>query len=126
MLNTFIIRIMLCHVLALFSLYYPSISQSADANDQYLVMGLGNSSCDSFLSENETGAAYYISWLAGYMSSYNHTTEDTYSVLGATKSVLELETWLRDYCAFNGSESFENAVRNLIRNLRLFRIKSKP
>ena len=126
MYNNYSLRIMLCHALAFISLLLPINSQAADENGQYLVMGLGNSSCKSFLNEDEAGAAYYISWLAGYMSSYNHTTEDTYSVLGATKSVLELETWLRDYCAFNGAESFENAARNLIRNLRLFRIKTKP
>jgi hypothetical protein len=115
----------MCQLLALIFFYTPLNLHAADQTGQYLVMGLGNSSCNSFLNEDEKGAAYYLSWLAGYMTTYNHLTEDTYSVLGESKSALELETWLRDYCALNGAETFESATRNLIRNLRLFRLKSK-
>lgn len=125
MYNQLISRLVLCHILALTGLSSALTTHAADQAGQYLVMGLGNSSCKSFLNEDDEGAAYYISWLAGYMSSYNHLAEDTYSVLGASKSVIELETWLRDYCALNGAETFESATRNLIRNLRLFRLKSK-
>lgn len=103
-----------------------NIVYAADSNGEFLIMGLGNSSCNSFLSEDPNGAAYYMSWLAGYMTSYNHTQEDTYSVLGATKGPLELETWLRDYCTINSDETFESAARNLLRNLQHFRLKTKP
>ena len=113
-------------IFILLLLLFTSSAHSADENDQYLVMGLGTSSCKAFLNEDTEGAAYYMSWLAGYMSQYNHLQEDTYSVLGPSKTSLELETWLRDYCSINGAESFEKAARNLIRNLRLFRLKTKP
>ncbi len=100
--------------------------QSADADGHYLTMGLGNLSCESFISQDEQGAAYYLSWLAGYMSAYNHLQEETYSILGKTKTVENIESWLRDYCTINGNQTFEQAVRNLIRNLKYFRIKQKP
>ena len=99
---------------------------SADDTGQYQTMGLGNATCKSFLSENEQGAAYYLSWLAGYMTAYNFVQEETYSILGKTKDINQVESWLRDYCTVNGSETFEDAVRNLLRNLKYFRIKQKP
>ena len=110
----------------LLTLNSHKFAYSADAGGEFLIMGLGNSSCSAFLNEDSQGAAYYMSWLAGYMTSYNHLKEDTYSVLGATKGPLELETWLRDYCTINSTESFESAARNLLRNLQHFRLKSKP
>ena len=99
---------------------------AADETDQYLTMGLGNLSCNSFLNENENGAAYYFSWLAGYMTAYNYLSEDTYSILGKTKTVDQIESWLHDYCTVNGDETFESAVRNLLNNLKYFRQKQKP
>ncbi len=102
-----------------------SSSYAADDTGNYLTMGLGNASCKSFLSEDDDGAAYYLSWLAGYMTAYNFSQEDTYSILGETKTVAQVESWLRDYCTVNGNESFEQAVRNLLRNLKYFRIKQR-
>lgn len=99
---------------------------AADSNGDYLVMGLGNLTCNSFLTESKEGTAYYLSWLAGYMTAYNHLQGDTYSIMGKTKTIDQIETWLQDYCAVNGHESFESAIRNLLNNLKHFRIKQKP
>ena len=107
------------------ALMWSPLANAADDTGQYLIMGLGNSTCNAYLNEDELGVAYYLSWLAGYMTSYNHWQEDTYSILGETKDVAQIESWLRDYCTVNGSESFESAVRNLLRNLKFFRQKKK-
>jgi hypothetical protein len=104
---------------------FHSPSYAADDTGQYLTMGLGNLTCKSYLNENEEGAAYYLSWLAGYMTAYNHLEEDTYSILGETKTIGQLESWLRDYCTVNSGHTFESAIRNLLRNLKYFRIKQK-
>ena len=113
-------------VLVLVSLI-PAISPLADDNTgQYQVMGLGNASCNAYLSEDKEGAAYFTSWLAGYMTAYNHLSEDTYSILGKSKDILHIQSWLRDYCTVNGTESFESAVLNLLKNLKYFRQKQKP
>ncbi len=114
------------HLLALFFLLVVNFkSHAADSTGQYLTMGLGNLSCKSFLSEDDEGAAYYLSWLAGYMTAHNYLQEDTYSVLGKTKTIGQIESWLRDYCTVNGDETFESAIRNLLRNLKFFRIKQR-
>ena len=112
-------------VAILFLSFIYATSFAADDTGRYLTMGLGNSSCKSFLSEDDLGAAYYLSWLAGYMTAYNFSEEDTYSILGETKTVNQVESWLRDYCTVNGEETFESAVRNLLRNLKYFRVKQK-
>ena len=99
---------------------------AADDAQQYMTMGLGNMSCNSFLNESDEGAAYYLSWLAGYMTAYNKFNEETYSILGKTKTIDQIESWLHDYCTVNGDETFESAIGNLMRNLRFFRVKQKP
>lgn len=116
-------RTLLLVLIALFSV--TPVAWAADDTGQYLIMGLGNSSCNAYLSEDADGAAYYMSWLAGYMTAYNQLEEDTYSILGETKDAPQIESWLRDYCTVNGAESFESAVRNLLRNLNYFRKKKK-
>lgn len=114
-------------IVLLFTLLFitTSPSHAADDTGQYLTMGLGNLSCKSFLNEDDEGAAYYLSWLAGYMTSYNYLAEETYSILGETKTIGQVESWLRDYCTVNGDETFESAIRNLLRNLKYFRTKQK-
>ncbi len=106
-------------------LLFTQAIHAADDTGQYLTMGLGNLSCKSFLAEDEKGAAYYLSWLAGYMTAYNSLQEETYSILGKTKTVNQVESWLRDYCTVNGEQTFEEAARNLLRNLKYFRSKQK-
>lgn len=105
---------------------YPSLLLSADESGQYLIMGLGNASCESFMAEDELGQAYYLSWLAGYMTAYNYTQEETYSIMGETKTVNQIQSWLKDYCTVNPDEKFESAVRNMIDNLKFFRSKVRP
>ena len=96
-----------------------------DVQGNYSVMGLGNNSCSAYVHEHAAHAAYYLSWLAGYMTAYNYTQEDTYSIFSETKNVMQIETWLLDYCKFNGEETFEQATKSLIRNMKYFRIRSK-
>ncbi len=113
-------------LLVIFSLIWAnSFSHAADDAGQYLVLGLGNLSCKSFLYEDEEGAAYYLSWLAGYITAYNQLSENTYSVLGKAKTIGQIESWLFDYCTINNDETFENAIRNLLRNLKYSRIKQE-
>jgi hypothetical protein len=96
-----------------------------DNTGEYITMGLGNNSCKAFVYEYDNAASYYLSWLAGYMTAYNLTQEDTYSILGNNKDVSQIQTWLLDYCKFNGEQTFEHAVINLMRNLRYFRERNK-
>ena len=97
-----------------------------DGSGHYSIMGLGNNSCAAYVHEYASNAAYYLSWLAGYMTAYNFTNEDTYSIFSDSKDVMQIETWLLDYCKFNSEESFEQAAQSLIRNMKYFRLRSKP
>ena len=105
--------------------HFNQIAQGVDDTGQYLIMGLGNSTCKSFIAEDELGKAYYLSWLAGYMTAYNYTQKETYSILGETKNAHQIESWLIDYCTVNSNEKFESAIRNLLRNLKFFRSKNR-
>ena len=110
--------------LVLFLLSRPA--WAADEAGQYLIMGLGNASCESFLAEDELGQAYYLSWLAGYMTAYNYSQEETYSIMGESKTINQIQSWLKDYCTVNPEEKFEAAIRKMINNLKFFRSKTRP
>ena len=118
--NSFLVG--LCLVLFLLS----RSAWAADEAGQYLIMGLGNASCESFLAEDELGQAYYLSWLAGYMTAYNYSQEETYSIMGESKTINQIQSWLKDYCTVNPEEKFEAAIRKMINNLKFFRSKTRP
>ena len=96
-----------------------------DALGRHNTMGLGNNTCNAFVHEYDSHASYYLSWLAGYMTAYNVTEADTYSIFGNNKDISQIQTWLLDYCKFNSEQTFEHAVVNLIRNLKYFRQRTK-
>ncbi len=113
--------IFIASLLCVISLSLPA----QDDQGNYNIMGLGNNSCSAYVHEYSAHAAYYLSWLAGYMTAYNYTQEDTYSIFSDTKNVMQIETWLLDYCKFNSEETFEQATKSLIRNMKYFRIRRK-
>jgi hypothetical protein len=119
-------RLSVLTVASLFLFTSSNLAQAADEAGQYLIMGLGNASCESFTAEDELGQAYYLSWLAGYMTAYNYIQKETYSIMGETKTVNQIQSWLKDYCTINPDVKFEGAVRKMIINLRLFRSKTRP
>jgi len=103
----------------------PHLLSAKDASGQHNTMGLGNNTCNAFVHEYDAHGAYYLSWLAGYMTAYNVYEEDTYSIIGDSKDVAQLQTWLLDYCKLNSEQTFEHAVVNLMRNLKYFRLRTK-
>ena len=111
-------------LLALFTLASHNL-WAKDAFGQHSTMGLGNNTCNAFVNEYDAHASYYLSWLAGYMTAYNVSETDTYSILGNNKDVSQIQTWLLDYCKLNGEQTFEYAVMNLIRNLKYFRLRTE-
>jgi hypothetical protein len=108
--------------LLLFSCIFCT-ANAADIAGRYLVSGVGKDSCRSYVDADVVGKSYYRTWLSGYISSYNYTVEDTYSVVNK-KSVEELETWLRGYCFSNTNDTYEQAVKNLMRKLEYFKKKN--
>ena len=102
------------------------IANSANAADmagRYLVSGVGKDSCRSFVDADEVGKSYYRTWLSGYITSHNYNLEDTYSIV-SSKTVDELEAWLRGYCFSNMTHTYEQAVKGLMRKLEYFKKKN--
>jgi hypothetical protein len=98
-------------------------ANAADIAGRYLVSGVGKDSCRSYVDADAVGKSYYRTWLSGYISSHNYNVVDTYSVVNK-KSVDELETWLRGYCFSNMNDTYEQAVKNLMRKLEYFKKKN--
>jgi|TARA_B110000908_G_scaffold159136_1_gene201004 hypothetical protein len=99
---------------------------AADSKGNYQVMGLGKSSCKAFIASDAEGKAFFYSWLAGYMTAYNRIENDTYSILGQSKKLANLEGWLQDYCHLNPTLDFSNAIHKLLIKLNYTRVKRKP
>ena len=96
---------------------------AADMAGRYLISGAGKDSCRSFVDADEVGKSYYRAWLSGYITSHNYYSENTYSIVNK-KTVKELETWLRGYCFSNMNNTFEQAVKSLMRKLEYFKKKN--
>ena len=96
---------------------------ASDMSGRYLVSGVGKDSCRSFVDADEIGRSYYRAWLSGYISAHNYHSEDTYSIVNNT-TVDELEAWLRGYCFSNMSNTYEQAVKSLMRKLEYFKKKN--
>ncbi|MDG0995890.1 MAG: HdeA/HdeB family chaperone [Gammaproteobacteria bacterium] len=109
----------------LFTLMTGSVI-AADSMGNYQVMGLGKSSCKAFIASDAEGKAFFYSWLAGYMTAYNRIENDTYSILGRSKKLANLEGWLQDYCHLNPTLDFSNAIHKLLIKLNYTRVKRKP
>ena len=118
--------LMLFHLtLLLFVLSTASVS-AADSNEHYQVMGLGHTSCKAFVASDAEGKAFFYSWLAGYMTAYNRLKKDTYSILGQSKKLTNIEGWLQDYCHLNPAVDFSDAIHKLLFKLHYARIIRKP
>ena len=98
---------------------------AADESGQYLVTGLGNSSCRTYLSDGKKGQTYYMAWLSGYITRHNQKAYLTYSVAGK-KTYAGITQWLNDYCVSNPMDTFERAADKLLTHMHYFRFKSKP
>lgn len=106
-------------------LFFPRVSDAADENGQYLVTGLGNASCRTYLSDGKKGQTYYMAWLSGYITRHNQKAYLTYSVAGK-KTYAGITQWLNDYCTTHPSDTFERAADKLLTHMHYFRFKSKP
>lgn len=112
------------HILLLFLLgFAANFVNAADMAGRYLISGAGKDSCRSYVDADEVGRSYYRTWLSGYISSYNYLSKDTYSIVNK-KTVDELEAWLRGYCFSNVKDTYEQAVKSLMRKLEYFKKKN--
>ena len=96
---------------------------AADTMGRYLISGIGKDPCKSFIDADKVGRSYYLTWLSGYITALNYHADKTYSIVNK-ESVDQLEIWLRNYCLANTDDTFEQAVKDLVRSLKNFRKKN--
>jgi hypothetical protein len=88
----------------------PSSGSSSDAKGNYVALGFGLASCQTFLQARSNGLDLpYRHWLTGYLTAVNQLTTDTVDIRGTTN--IDGMLWsLEQYCIKHRQHSFSRAV----------------
>jgi hypothetical protein len=113
MLHTARLTIVYLLVPILLLMCIPIPGSSSDAQGNYVALGFGLESCQSFLHARSNGLAlYYRHWVTGYLTAANKLTKDTMDMRGTTD--IDGMLGLREqYCIQNRQYSFSRAVEFL-------------
>ena len=104
----------------------PIPGSSNDAKGNYVALGFGLESCQSFLQARSNGLDLpYRHWLTGYLTAVNKLTTETIDMRGTTDTDGML--WSLDqYCIKNRQHSFRRAVEALVKELYPKRVTHMP
>lgn len=105
------------------SLAMPS-SFAADSEGNYAIWGEGGASCFKYSKARvaeKDGA--FKAYLRGYLTSYNTTSDDTYSISGA-KNLTSMLEWLDEYCDEKSIDSYDRAIQMMISDIEDDRYKT--
>jgi hypothetical protein len=95
----------------------PVPGSSSDAKGNYVALGFGLESCQTFLQARSNGLDLpYRHWLTGYLTAMNKLTKDTVDIRGTTDSDGMLGL-LEQYCIKHRQHSFSRAVEFLVTDL---------
>jgi hypothetical protein len=95
----------------------PVPGSSSDAKGNYVALGFGLESCQTFLQARSNGLDLpYRHWLTGYLTAVNKLTKDTVDIRGTTDSDGMLGL-LEQYCIKHRQHSFSRAIESLVTNL---------
>jgi hypothetical protein len=95
----------------------PVPGSSSDAKGNYVALGFGLESCQTFLQARSNGLDLpYRHWLTGYLTAVNKLTKDTVDIRGTTDSDGMLGL-LEQYCIKHRQHSFSRAVEFLVTDL---------
>jgi len=99
---------------------------SNDAKGNYVALGFGLESCQTFLQARSNGLDLpYRHWLTGYLTAVNKLTKDTVDIRGRTD--IDGMLWsLEQYCIENRQHSFRRAVEALVKELSPQRMTHMP
>ncbi|MGH8595760.1 MAG: hypothetical protein ACREXT_03775 [Gammaproteobacteria bacterium] len=95
------------------------LALSADVSGNYAVWGIGQASCNQFVTAYDADStapaslAHYKDYLSGYLTAYNTVTEGVFQATGRA-SLDENLKHLRAYCAMHRMDSFERAIQALV------------
>lgn len=102
------------------------VLHAADSNGNYAIWGSGNKSCHKY---NLTRAAgeddNYREYIMGYLTSYNHQAQETYSI-SRDMNLSEIMAWLDGECEQKPVIAFEEALVNFLIEHYQDRMKFPP
>lgn len=119
------------------ALLFPLGCSAADANGKYRNFSPQNfDSCGEFIGTIDdckqgrcSKLRLFKVWSAGYLTSYNSFTPDTYDIAGGREADTTDEStllWLEDYCRQHPSTTYAEALKRLTIALYPTRIKVAP
>ena len=89
-------------------------THAADAAGNYAIWGLGQTSCNQFVTASEqSDVAGYKHFVAGYLSALNRVSTSLYRVTGGRTMAQNLAV-LVEYCHQHRMDSFDQALQGLI------------
>lgn len=114
-------------------LSFPLLSTAADKAGSFSSnIPKTDRSCGTYISARDEGRKgnyirenKYGSWVSGYITAYNNSTQDTYNIMG-NSDMDSLMSWLENYCKQNPLDSFAEATMRLMAELHPKRIRQKP
>jgi len=104
----------------------PIPESSSDAKGNYVALGFGSETCQTFLQARSNGLDLpYRHWLTGYLTAVNKLTKDTVDIRGTTDTDGLLGV-LEHYCIQYPRHSFSRAVESLVTELYPKRMTHMP
>src|SRR2546430_4992983 len=90
---------------------------SSDAKGNYVALGFGLESCQTFLQARSNGLDLpYRHWVTGYLTAVNKLTKDTVDMRGTT-DIDGMLSVLEQYSIKHPLHSFSRAVEALVKEL---------
>jgi hypothetical protein len=112
--------------LLLLSCFVPVAGRGSDAQGNYVVLGFGSETCQTFLQARSNGLDMpYRHWVTGYLTAVNTLTPNTVDMRGTTDTDGMLGL-LEHYCIQHPQHSFSRAVEFLVTELYPKRMTHMP
>ena len=113
-------------LLMLLLCFMPLAGQGGDARGNYVALGFGLESCQTFLQVRSNRLDLpYRHWLTGYLTAVNKLTKDTVDMRGTT-DIAGMLGLLEQYCIQHRQHSFSRAMESLVTDLYPKRLTHMP
>jgi hypothetical protein len=114
------------HPLALTLLAAATMADAADIENHYVILGLGQNSCNSYNQARAAGDFdHYKGYITGYITAYNAFVPETYNIV-ADMDTNAVIAWMDAHCADSQTMSFADAMHALVDEMYEKRQKSSP
>lgn len=103
--------------IAVIAIFLPY--QATGSENQFAVQGVGNQSCEEFLTARQSGNVKYErfgSWIAGYLTAYNQLQSETVDI-APWQSIDLLAALMAQHCQKNLSGSMAKVATDMVNAL---------